>query len=167
MLIFNLTAVIVVVVLALFPDTAIGRDLRVWLIEKPARALNRAAAWRIAFYLGLALAGLMMVLLFETEGMIVYGAMAPEVLAWAVMVDVGMVIDALLIAAAVMAANGLRVARGQSLQLIRRTVSRLRMNRMARRRAGRTTPARPPVNDPEDQQWGWVDQVPYRAFSIA
>ncbi|MFC5345076.1 hypothetical protein ACETK8_03610 [Brevundimonas staleyi] len=148
-----------------FPETPVARSMRRWLIEAPARWLNRKNVWRTLFYVGLAAAGLAMIVLFEAEGAILYGAMAPEILTWAVLFDVGVLIDALLIAAAVMATNGLRVARLQAKAFTERLAVAIR------RTAGRARRARPairPTKKPAaDDRPAWGLQPAYRAFSMA
>lgn len=148
-----------------FPETPAARSMRHWLIDAPALWLNCRNVWRTLFYVGLASAGLAMIVLFEAEGAILYGAMAPEILTWAMLFDVGVLIDALLIAAAVMATNGLRVARLQAkafahrlVVAIRRTTGRARRGRPAIR------PARKPA---DDDRPAWGLQPAYRAFSMA
>lgn len=147
------------------PETPVGRSLRHWLIEAPARWLNRKTVWRTLFYVGLAAAGLAMIVLFEAEGALLYGAMAPEILTWAMLFDVGVLIDALLIAAAVTATNGLRVARMRARALAERLVTTIR------RTAGRGRRARPalrPAKKPaDDDRPAWGLQPAYRAFSMA
>jgi hypothetical protein len=166
MLTLALMTMMVAAVVALFPETRVARSLTRWLIEAPARWLNRTAVWRIAFYSGLIGAGIVMTLLFEAEGMIVYGFMAPEVLAWAVMFDVGVMIDALLIAAAVMATNGLKIARMQGRALIDRVVTGVRTRWTTRARTVRPPASRGPRKSDDDRP-AWGLQPAYRAFSMA
>lgn len=152
-------------VLVLFPETRAARFLRRWLIEAPARWLNRTTVWRALFFGGLVAAGVAMTLLFEAEGLMVYGFMAPEIAMWALMFDVGLVIDAILIATAVLATNGLKAARLRVRSLAGRMVAAVRL-----RTAGRT--ARPPAmrrsarKPADDDRRAWA-QAPYRAFSMA
>lgn len=152
-------------VIVLFPETDFARLLRRWLIEAPARALNRASMWRIAFWSALIGTGIAMTMLFEAEGAILYGMMAPEVMAYALMFDVGVLIDALLITTAVLAANGVRVARTQGVEIARRIISSV-VRTSARAQRSRPTAARPTRKTSDDEGPGWVGQ-PYRAFSMA
>lgn len=158
--------IMVAAITVLFPETGLAKSLNRWLIEAPARWLNRTAVWRVAFWSALIGAGLLMTLLFEAEGMMVYGMMAPEIAAWAVMFDVGVMIDALLITAAVLATNGLKVARmrvqalsGRAVAALRRTVGRARRTAVVRPR-----PMRKPA---DDDRPAWGLQPAYRAFSMA
>lgn len=166
MLALALVTMMVAAIVVLFPETGVARSLTHWLIEAPARWLNRTAVWRIAFYSGLIAAGVVMTLLFEAEGMIVYGFMAPEVLAWAVMFDVGVVIDALLITAAVLATNGLKVARMQGRGLVDRVVTTARTRWTSRARKVRPPASRGPRKSDDDRP-AWAGQPAYRAFSMA
>lgn len=165
MLAMTVATLMALAVLVLFPETGAARFLKVWLIEAPARWLNRTALWRILFFGGLIAAGIAMTMLFEAEGLIVYGFMAPEIALWAMMFDVGLVIDAILITTAVLATNGLKVAKMQVRSLGGRLVAALRL-----RTTGRTVrpPAvRRPVRKPaDDDRPAWA-QPPYLAFSMA
>lgn len=150
----------------LFPETDLARSLVRWLIEAPARWLNRTAVWRILFYTGLIAGGFVAAILFEAEGLLVYRAMAADVVLWSLMFDVGVVIDALLITAAVMASNGLKVARMRTEALAHRVVAVIRrtVGRARRTPVVRPKPMRKPA---DDDQPAWVVQPAYRAFSMA
>lgn len=158
--------IMVAAIAILLPETPVVKSINRWLVEAPARWLNRATVWKIAFWSGLLAAGLLMTLLFEAEGLMVYGMMAPEVMVWAAMFDVGVMIDALLITAAVLATNGLKVARTQAAALTGRAVAAVR--RMVGR-ARRTPAVRPrPIRKPaDDERPAWGLQPAYRAFSMA
>ena len=159
--------VMVAVIMVLFPETRLARSLNRWLVEVPARWLNRTAVWRILFYAGLIAGGFVAVLLFETEGLVVYRAMASEVFVWSMMFDVGVLIDAVLIAAAVIATNGLKVAKARVQAFVRRVSTAVRL-----RVAGRTPRPRRPENRgrkpaADDDRPAWELQPAYRAFSMA
>lgn len=166
MLALALMTMMVAGVIALFPETKVARSLTHWLIEAPARWLNRTAVWRTAFWSGLIAAGVVMTLLFEAEGMMVYGMMAPEVMAWAVMFDVGVIIDALLVTGAILAANGLKVARMQGRILVDRVMKGVRTRWTSRARKVRPPASRGPRKSDDDGP-GWAGQPAYRAFSMA
>ncbi len=165
MLAMTVATLMALAVMVLFPETGTARFLRRCLIEAPARWLNRTTVWRVLFFAGLIAAGIAMTMLFEAEGLIVYGFMAPEIALWAMMFDVGLLIDAILIAAAVIATNGLKVARLRTQALAGRLVAALRL-----RTTGRTVrpPAvrRPGRKPADDDRPGWA-QPAYRAFSMA
>ena len=166
MLVLAGMTMMVAAITVLFPETILAKSLNRWLVEAPARWLNRTALWRIAFYGGLIAAGIAMTLLFEAEGMMVYGMMAPEIAAWAVMFDVGVIIDALLITAAVLATNGLKVARAQVEALTQRVVATV-ATRLAGRAPRPRRPVRPTRKAADDDRPAWGLQPGYRAFSMA
>ena len=166
MLALALMTMMVAAVVALFPETDVARALNRWLIENPARWLNRTAIWRIAFYSALIAAGIAMTLLFETEGLMVYAMMAPEIAAWAILFDVGIMIDALLITAAVLATNGLKVARMQGRALVDRVATGVRTRFTARTRKVRPPASQGPRTSDDDRP-AWGLQPAYRAFSMA
>ena len=158
--------VMVAAIMVLFPETRLARSLNHWLVEAPARWLNRTAVWRILFYAGLIAGGFVAVLLFETEGLIVYRAMASEVFVWSMMFDVGVLIDAVLITAAVMATNGLKVARAGVEAFVRRVCVAVRA-RVAGRTPRSRRPASPGRKSADDDRPAWGLQPAYRAFSMA
>jgi len=156
----------IVAVLLVFPDTGIGRGLNRWLVEAPARTLNRVPRGKAIFYALLAGLGFVLVLLFEAEGMRLFGFLLPDTLVWFAMFDVGVFVDALLITGAILATNGLRAIRAQATALPRALLT------MVRRRAARArrvlTPSKRPVRKADDDDRpGWAGQPAYRAFSIA
>lgn len=166
MLVLTAALLTAMAIMALFPQTPLARALRGWLVEGPARTLNRIALWRAVFYGGLIFAGIALTMLFEAEGALVYGFMAPEILAWAVLFDVGVLIDALLITAAVLATNGLKVARMQVAAWAGRVVGAVRTRtaaRAVRSPVRRTRPGR----KTDDDRPGVSAQPRYLAFSMA
>jgi hypothetical protein len=115
----------------------------------------------VAFYAALAVVGLFMVLLFEVEGLRLFGMMLPETLVWFAAFDVGVFVDALLIAVAVSGANGLRVVR-ERLRIATAGIG-LAVRRLAARAPRPRRPADPrkrPADDPDPY-------AAYFAFSIA
>jgi hypothetical protein len=157
-------ALAVVAVLLLFPETPAGRGLRLWLVEKPARRLNRTTIWQVLFVAALLMAGLVMTLAFGFEGGLVYAMMTPEILVWAVVFDVGLIIDGLLIASAILATNGVRIARATATDWVRRALVVLRAPRAARSRRPRRNPR--PGGRKDADSGGWA-QPAYRALSMA
>ena len=155
----------VVALLLAFPDTGIGRGLNLWLVEAPARALNRIRPGKATFYALLAALGFMMVLLFEAEGLRLFGFMLPETLVWFAMFDVGVFIDALLISAAILASNGLRIVRAQAEALSQRVITGI--VRLSGRTRRPRRPARPGRKAADEDRPGWAPQPAYRAFSMA
>ena len=166
MLTISILLLAVFAVMLLFPQTRVAQAFRHWLVEAPARALNRTNVWRMAFYSALIGSGIAMTMLFEAEGAIVYGFMAPEIFAWAVLFDIGVLIDALLITGAILASNGLRVARMQVRTLADRAVRAIRKPGAARSHNPR--PARRPIRKSDDDgRPRELAQPAYLAFSMA
>ena len=166
MLTISILLLAALAVMALFPRTRVARTFRHWLVQAPARALNRTNVWRMAFYSALIGAGIAMTMLFEAEGAIVYGFMAPEIFAWAILFDVGVLIDALLITGAILASNGLRVARMQVRALAGRAVKAIRKPGVSRSHSPRPAPRPIRKSADDDRPRGWA-QPAYLAFSMA
>lgn len=158
--------VAVVAVMLAFPDTEIGRGLTRWLVETPARRLTRIKRGRAVSYALLAVIGLVLVMLFETEGMRLFGFMLPDTLVWFTMFDVGVFVDALLITGAILATNGLRAARAQATAVWRQVVMIVR-RWMARARRVVRPASRPTGNISDDDRPAWAAQPAYRLLSMA
>lgn len=166
LIIFGLVILAFAVMLA-SPDSAPGRALKRGLVEIPARALNRLRRGKMVFFLLLAAAGLTLALLFKADGMRLFGLMLPDLMVWFAVFDVGVFIDALLIAGAVLGANGLSVARARVSALSGEIVLFLR-RRGARERRPRRPGSRPPGKAVDDDGPARAHQpVGYRAFSMA
>ncbi|WP_396594571.1 hypothetical protein [Brevundimonas sp. R86498] len=164
MLAFGLVAAVLAVLLV-FPDTGIGRALHRWLVIAPAQALDRVPTGEITFYALLIAGGLILTLLFEAEGLRLFGLLLPDTLVWFALFDVSVFVDALLITGAILASNGLRVLRAQV------AVARARVARLTTRISGRARrvrrPARPGRPSNDDDRPAWAGQPGYRAFSMA
>jgi hypothetical protein len=159
--------VLALAVMLASPDSAPGRALRRGLVETPARALNRLRRGKIVFFVLLAAAGFTLALLFKADGVRLFGLMLPDLMVWFAVFDVGVFIDALLIAGAVLGANGLRVARARASALSGEIVLLVK-RRGARERRPRRPGSRPPGKAVDDDGQGWAHQpVGYRAFSMA
>ena len=162
--------VAVVAVLLAFPETEIGRSLYRWLVEAPARRLNRVTRGKVAFYALLAVVGFVLVLLFEAEGLRLFGFMLPDTLAWFAMFDVGVFFDALLITGAILATNGLRAIRAQATAAPQRVLTIVRRGSARARRALRPS-SRPTGQSDDDDRPAWTPHPPisepYLAFSMA
>lgn len=165
LLVLGLMTAVVIVMLA-FPDTGIGRGLKRWLVEEPARRLNRIHRGKAAFYALLAVIGFVLVLLFEADGMRLFGFLLPDTLVWFAMFDVGVFVDALLITGAILATNGLRAIRAQATAVPRQVLALLRRRAARARRAIRPS-SRPTGKAADDDGPGWAGQPAYRAFSMA
>lgn len=156
----------IVAVLLGFPQTQIGRGLRRWLIEAPAARLNRIRRGKAVFYGLLAILGLVLLLLFETAGVRLFGFMLPDTLVWFAMFDVGVFVDALLITAAILATNGLRAIRGRA-TVVSAEVARIARRRVASARRAIRRHRRQSEKSADDEGQTWAAYSPYRAFSIA
>ena len=148
-------------------DTAIGRVLREVLVQRPARMLASISRGKVVFWATLALAGVLAVVLFETEGLRLFGLAAPETLTWFVMFDVGVFIDAAIIAAALISSRGWQAARSETRRWLDRGERALGRVRTAMR-ASRTRRPRRPARRPDDSEPrpGFA-QTGYFAFSMA
>lgn len=167
MLIISGLVVLALAVMLASPDSAPGRALRRVLVEAPARALNRLRRGKIVFFVLLAAAGLVLALLFKADGLRLFGLMLPDLMVWFAVFDVGVFIDALLIAGAILAANGVSEARAR-VAAMPRMIARLLARRGARARLPRRVRPRPTDAAADDDGPGWVHQRPgYRAFSMA
>lgn len=158
-----LVAAIVTLTLA-FPDTDIGRRLNRWLVEAPARALNRVPRGKALAWVLLAALGFILALLFEADGVRLFGFLLPDTLAWFALFDVGVFVDALLITGAILATNGLRTVRAQAAALPRALLTRVRRRAAGARRAPSKRPV--PRADDDDRPAG-TPQAGYLAFSMA
>lgn len=148
-------------IMGAFPDTPVGRELRRWLVETPARALARFSPRRLIGPALLAVIGLMLFLLFEAEGLRLVAMALPEVVGWAVMFDVTVTVD--LLAALLVVSGGARL-RPVADRLRRMTTGAVRIFSAARRRAARairSAAARRPSPSRKD------DPEPWAAFSAA
>lgn len=147
------------------PDTEAGRWLRRWLVEAPARGLHRFRPGRLVFYALLGLFGVALTVMFEAEGLRLFGLMLPDTLVWSAAFDVGVFVDALLITSAILASNGLRIVRGQ-MDGLRRWVVTARARRTGRARRP-VRPKRPTPPSPDDDRPAGWGQPAYRVFSMA
>jgi len=166
LVIFGLT-VLVCVLMRLSPDNVVGRALRLGLVEAPARALNRLSRGRVVFFALLAAVGLALTLVVGFEGLRLFGLALPDIMVWFAVFDVGVFIDALLIAGAILAAKGPGAARVW-IAAVPRMTGRLIARTWARARRPRRRPSRPQGGAADDDRPGWTLQpVGYRAFSMA
>lgn len=141
--------------LALFWDQGlIGRALREFTIRRPAKTLaEMSRGHRAAFWLMLLVGG-GLVALFGAEGARVFALAAPELFAWAAVIDVALMVE---VAAAALAAGRARLA---AMRVAARTIVRRlwawpkRGSRQARARAARTKPrGGPTLDDGPSAQW--------------
>lgn len=89
------------------PETVLGRGLRRWLVDWPAKVLASLTPSRIVLLLALLAASTFVVVLFEVEGAILLGMALPEVAIWFTAFDVAAFVD--LFAAIALAVSGARL----------------------------------------------------------
>lgn len=167
MLIIPGLTVLLLAVTALSRDSAVGRVLRRGLVEAPARALNRIRPGRVVFFALLAAFGIAMALLFQADGLRLFGFLLPDLMVWFAVFDVGVFIEALLIGGTVLAANGLGAARAGA-SALHRGIARLVTRRVARAPRTQRARSRPTGKTVDDDEPEWAHQVAgYRAFSMA
>lgn len=167
MLMISGLTMLLLAVIALSRDSALGKALRNRLVEAPARALNRLRPGQVVFFAFVAVAGLAMTLLFEAEGLRLFGFMLPDLMVWFAVFDVGVFIDALLIAGAILGANGVSVVRAR-VTALPRMVAGLVARGVARTRRPRRARPRPTgtADENDGPRWG-LQPAGYRAFSMA
>jgi hypothetical protein len=159
--------VLVAALMQLPPGSAIRVALQRALIEGPARALNRLSRGRIVFFALLTIIGATLALMVGIEGLHLFGLALPDLMIWFAVFDVGVFIDALLIAGALLAARAPGVARTW-LAVLPRTVAARVARFAARARRPRRRPVRPKNDSTDGEGRGWRPQpAGYRAFSMA
>ncbi len=143
--------------LAAFSTSPLGGLLRRYLVELPARRLNAIRPGHVAMLVGLAIFGLIMFRLFDAEGLRVFGMMAPEIGVWFSTFELSLIMDALMLGAAIAATARLRDIG----LLVRQAVNRLAawLGRPFGARQPRTPsrPRRPEGSTADDPDpWGWT-----------
>ncbi|WP_292070232.1 hypothetical protein [Brevundimonas sp. UBA7534] len=146
-----LSILLIVVGLTVFDKGPAGRELRRWLIDASARHLGRVSrrqVWGIAF---VGLMGLAALTVFEAEGLRLFSMAAPELTAWAMMFDVTVVFDLMVLAISLRAASTWRAVARQTKAMTRPAVGvarRVGTAMTARaRRPRRPRPPRPGCDD--------------------
>jgi hypothetical protein len=86
-------ALLAIGIMGAWPNTSLGRWLRRWLVEAPARALSRITPRRMISTAALAALGAVLFLLFETEGLRLFAMAAPELIGWAALFDLTVALD--------------------------------------------------------------------------
>ena len=146
-----LSILLIVVGLTVFDQGPAGRELRRWLIDAPARHLGRVSrrqVWGIAF---VGLMGLAALTVFEAEGLRLFSMAAPELTAWAMMFDITVMFDLMVLVVGLRAASAWRAAAQQAKVMTRpalRVARRIGTALTARaRRPRRPRPPRPGCDD--------------------
>ncbi|WP_409020081.1 hypothetical protein [Brevundimonas vesicularis] len=153
-------ATLIIILLAAFPATSIGKTLRNWLVDAPARRLNRVTPGHLAFYLSLGVIGFTLFSLFGAEGLRLFSLMAPELAVWFVVFDVSLFLDVFLLSIALAATNQARIIRAEVLRkldcvrmaVISRGSARARATKPVTRKAKKAVAEDP---DPWGQVLAW------------
>ncbi len=123
--------------------TPVGRTLRHWLVDRPARRLSRISRGQVLLVLAIVGVSLVLIWLLENDGRMLVAMGLPDVVSLAVAIDAASLLDLTLVA--VVAASAIRV---------RTVASWIRSSarpRRSRNRAARTRRMRTPANDDEDR----------------
>lgn len=156
-----IAALVVIGVMGACPETPLGRTLKRWLVETPARVVARFSPRRLVGPALLALAGVVLVVLFEAEGLRLFALAAPELVSWAVMFDITVTLD--LVAASLAMAGATRLK--PILARLRVTVQRATATlRGLPRRAARALRTRT-IKRPGPRRKG--DPEPFAGYALA
>ncbi|MEW6538135.1 MAG: hypothetical protein AB1448_06040 [Pseudomonadota bacterium] len=131
----------------------VGIALRQWLVEAPARRLSRLTAGQAAGLCLVVVLGVVAIVLFEADGARMFALAAPDMIAWALMFDVTVIFDLVVIAISLRAVAGWRGLMRQR-ELVLSVVSTVlgRIRRRARSRGGRFGKPRPPRSPSDDAE---------------
>jgi len=145
-----ITVILVVLLLVVFPTTAPGRTLRRLLVDLPAQHLNSITRGQAAFYCALLMAGVVLFLLFETEGVKLFTFLAPDLLVWFTVFDVSLFLDVFIVGIMLATTTRVRVMTAPVMRWAQQVRSRAvaRMSHRPRRKA-RTSRSNVASDDPE------------------
>lgn len=142
------SSLLIVFGLTLFDRGPIGAALRLLLVETPVRHLSRTSRGQVLGLLLIIGIGVLAVALFEAEGVRMYAMAAPELTGWALMFDVTVVFDMMVLAISLRAAASwrglvrqIRAAVGIAARMATTAVKGVRS------RARRIRPLRPPSDE--------------------
>ena len=137
--------------LTLFDRGPIGAALRLCLVQTPAHHLSRTSRGQVLGLLLIIGIGVLAVALFEAEGVRIYAMASPELTGWALMFDVTVVFDMMVLAISLRAAASwrglvrqIRAAVGTAARMATTAVKGVRS------RARRIRPLRPPSDESSD-----------------
>ncbi|HEX8470822.1 MAG TPA: hypothetical protein VF633_06895 [Brevundimonas sp.] len=136
-----------------FPETPIARTLHRHLVERVAQGMNRVRLAHIVFGAALTAIGMVFIVVFEGEGLRVFGMMAPEAVSWFAMFDVALFLDVFAMTLALAATTRLKAARDQIIAGIRLVPGHIRSALSSGRRRARrdkSTTVRPKRSDDPD-----------------
>ncbi len=143
-------AMLVVLLLMAFPTTTLGRTLRGGLIDFVARLLNSVSLGQIGFYCALGLAGFILVLLFETEGLRLFSFMAPDLIVWFTAFDVSLFLDVIILGLTLSAATRVRSMIAPVVRCVHQVRSRVVLKVVCHDRAKARTPRSGVASDDPD-----------------
>jgi hypothetical protein len=135
-------------VMLLLPQTREGLALRRWLVEAPARALNRLRGGHVKLALMIALAGAAAIALGR-EAMLVFASGAPELIGWIAAFDIATYAD--IVAAALIVAAAVRLKSAAA--YVRLLSGRWRARRTSRRAVRAPLKRKAPPADSEGEPW--------------
>lgn len=144
---------LIVLALTVADQGPVGIALRQWLVEAPARRLSRLTAGQAAGLCLVVVLGVVAIVLFEADGARMFALAAPDMIAWALMFDVTVIFDLVVIAISLRAVAGWRGLMRQR-ELVLSVVSTVlgRIRRRARSRGGRFGKPRPPRSPSDDAE---------------
>lgn len=121
--------------------TPVGTTLQHWLVERPAARLSRISRGQILLFLTIASVAVALIWLLENDGRMLVAMGLPDVVSFAVAIDLSSLLD--LAVVAVLAASTIR------LRAVGRWVATRLAPRRPRSRSVRPRRLRPPANDDE------------------
>ena len=143
-------AMLVVLLLVAFPTTTLGQTLRGVLVDFSARELNSISLGQTAFFCALGIAGFILVLLFETEGVKLFSFMAPDLIVWFTAFDVSLFLDAIILGLALSTASHFRPVIAPVVRCVRQVCSRVVVKALCHERAKARTPRSGVASDDPD-----------------
>ena len=131
----------------------VGIALRRWPVEAPVRHLSRLTAGHAAGLCLVVVLSVVAIVVFEADGARMFALAEPDMIAWALMFDVTVIFDLVVIAISLRAVAGWRGLMRQR-ELATRVVSTVfgRIRRGAQSRGGRTRKPRPPRSPSDDAE---------------
>jgi hypothetical protein len=154
----------IMVVIARYPETPIGRVLKRLLVDKPAEALAKLTLTRAILLLAIIAIGAAVIHFARSDLLMVVAQGAPETVGWFFALDVGAYFDVIALAVLAAASLSLRALYGRArsaLQLGWRLTSRVTAalgHRLSvRQRSPRRRPgARTPPSSDDERGLGWA-----------
>ncbi|GEM_PF-445420 len=144
---------LIVLALTVADQGPVGIALMRWLVEAPARHLSRLTAGQAAGLCLVVVLGVVAIVLFEADGARMFALAAPDMIAWALMFDVTVIFDLVVLAISLRAVAGWRGLMQQR-EFATRVVSTVlrRIRRRARSRGGRLGKPGPPRSPSDDAE---------------